>query len=88
MSGRVEGKVAFVTGAARGIGRACALRLAEEGADVALLDIARPVESVLYEAARPDQLAATAVEIRGLGRRAETFAADVRDGVAMRAAAD
>jgi SDR family mycofactocin-dependent oxidoreductase len=88
MNGRVEGKVALVTGAARGIGRACALRLAEQGADVGLIDIARPVESVLYEAARPDQLEATAAEVRALGRRAVTFAADVRDGIAMRAAAD
>jgi SDR family mycofactocin-dependent oxidoreductase len=87
MNGRVAGRVAFVTGAARGIGRACAVRLAEEGADVALVDVARPVESVLYEAARPDQLDATAAEVRAHGRRAVTFVADVRDGVAMRDAA-
>ena len=88
MSGRVAGKIALITGAARGIGRACAVRLAEEGADVALLDIARPVESVLYEAARAEQLEDAATEVRTLGRRAITLVADVRDGPAMRAAAD
>jgi SDR family mycofactocin-dependent oxidoreductase len=88
MSGRVAGKIALVTGAARGIGRACAVRLAEEGADVALLDVAQPVESVLYEAARPSQLEEAADAVRALGRRAETFRVDVRDGPTMRAAAD
>lgn len=88
MSGRVAGKVALVTGAARGIGRACAVRLAEEGANIALLDVAGSVESVLYEAARPSQLEEAASTVRALGRRAETFRVDVRDGPAMRAAAD
>jgi SDR family mycofactocin-dependent oxidoreductase len=88
MAGRVEGKVAFVTGAARGIGRACALRLAEEGADVALLDIGRAVETVAYEPAQAGQLEATANEVARLGRRSLTFLADVRDGPALRAATD
>jgi SDR family mycofactocin-dependent oxidoreductase len=88
MSDRVAGKVALVTGAARGIGRACAIRLAEEGADLALLDIDRPVETVQYGGTRPGQLDATAADIRRMGRRVLTFAADVRNGVAMRAAAD
>ena len=88
MGGRVAGEVAFVTGAARGIGRACALRLAEEGADVALLDIGRAVETVAYGPTRAGQLEETAHEIEKLGRRARTFTVDVRDGPAMRAAAE
>jgi SDR family mycofactocin-dependent oxidoreductase len=86
--GRVAGKVAFVTGAARGIGRACALRLASEGADTALLDIGQSIETVPYAGAHSDQLEATASDIRGMGRRAVTLRADVRDGPAVRASVD
>jgi SDR family mycofactocin-dependent oxidoreductase len=88
VAGRLEGKVALVTGAARGIGRACALRFAAEGADLALLDIARPVETVLYPASGPEDLAGAAREVEALGRRALTFTVDVRDGAALREAAD
>jgi SDR family mycofactocin-dependent oxidoreductase len=88
MSGRVEGKVALVTGAARGIGRACAVRLAEEGADVALLDIGRAIETVPYAPSTPDQLEETAEAVRASGRRALTLTADVRDGPAMRDAVE
>ena len=59
MSGRVEGKVAFITGAARGQGRSHAIRLAEEGADIIAVDIAAQVDSVPYPMATPEDLAQT-----------------------------
>jgi SDR family mycofactocin-dependent oxidoreductase len=85
-AGRVDGRVAVVTGAARGIGRACALRLAEEGADIAALDIGGPMPTVPYEASSPQQLEETASAVRALGRRCVPLVADVRDGDAMRQA--
>ena len=88
MSDRLAGKVAFVTGAARGIGRSCALRFAEEGADVTLVDIGRSVETVPYPGARTDQLEEVAAEIANLGRRALPVTADVRSGEALKAAVE
>jgi len=85
-AGRVEGRVAVVTGAARGIGRACALRLAEEGADIAALDIGGPMPTVAYEPSSLQQLEETASAVRALGRRCLPLVADVRDGDAMRQA--
>jgi len=76
----IEGKVALVTGAARrrGIGRATALRLAREGADVACLDIARPyAEFPGYGVATADELDEVVAEIEALGRRAVGLRADV-----------
>jgi NAD(P)-dependent dehydrogenase (short-subunit alcohol dehydrogenase family) len=58
--GRVEGKVAFITGAARGQGRSHALLLAEEGADIIALDICRRIESMPYDAATSEDLSADA----------------------------
>ena len=60
MAGRVEGKVAFITGAARGQGRAHAVRLAQEGADIIGIDICKPIEGFLNPPATPEDLAETA----------------------------
>ena len=70
MPGRVEGKVAFITGAARGQGRSHAITLAAAGADIVAIDICAQLESVPYAMATPDDLAATVREIEALDRRA------------------
>jgi SDR family mycofactocin-dependent oxidoreductase len=77
--GRVEGKVALVTGAARGQGRSHALRLAEEGADVILLDICDEVPGLPYPMPTEDDLAQTAAEVEKVDRRAVTAKVDIRD---------
>lgn len=86
---RMQGKVALVTGAARGIGRACAVALATEGADVVALDLAGPVESVTqYPPATPADLAETVRRIMATGQRALSVKADVRDIAALHAAVE
>ncbi len=88
-SGRVEGKVAFVTGAARGQGRSHAVRLAEEGADIIAVDICGPISADAQIApSTPDDLAQTADLIKGLNRRVVTAEVDVRDFDALTAAVD
>lgn len=77
--GRVEGKIALVTGAGRGQGRSHAVRLAQEGASVIALDICAPVESVSYEMASREDLALTGELVREHGGRAHTAVVDVRD---------
>ena len=81
--GRVEGKVAFVTGAARGQGRSHALRLAEEGADIIAVDVCRQLASVPYPMATPEDLAETAKLVEDLDRRIVVREADVRDSAQL-----
>src|SRR4051794_29802181 len=84
--GRVEGKVALVTGAARGQGRSHAVRLAQEGADIVALDICRDLKTVRYGGATDADLAETASMIEDLDRRVISRKADVRDLSAMESA--
>ncbi|MEE2061609.1 mycofactocin-coupled SDR family oxidoreductase [Rhodococcus artemisiae] len=83
---RLEGKVALITGAARGQGRSHALGLAKEGADIIAIDIAGQVGSVPYPMGTLDDLEETSRLVEGLGRRVVTAQADVRDLAQMQAA--
>ena len=85
---RVAGKVALITGAARGQGRSHAVRLAREGADVIAVDVCAPVETVAYEPATPADLEETAKLVEDAGRRVVTARVDVRDLDALRHAVD
>jgi SDR family mycofactocin-dependent oxidoreductase len=86
--GRMEGKVAFVTGAARGQGRSHAVRLAEEGADVIAIDVCEQLPTVPYPMSTPDDLAETAKQVEALDRRIITRQADVRDFDSIKQAVD
>jgi SDR family mycofactocin-dependent oxidoreductase len=88
MAGRVAGKVAFITGAARGQGRAHAVRLAEEGADIIAIDICRDYDTVGYPLATEADLAETVKAVEALDRRIVATVADVRDAGALKAAVD
>jgi (+)-trans-carveol dehydrogenase len=77
--GRVDGKVAFVTGAARGMGRAHAIRLAEEGADIIVADLCEPAGTGAYPMGSATDLEVTIGMVEGLGRRIVAREADVRD---------
>jgi NAD(P)-dependent dehydrogenase (short-subunit alcohol dehydrogenase family) len=85
----LAGKVAVVTGAARGIGRAIAVEMAANGADVVAVDIAGPVSSASHAIpATPEELNETVKQIRAYGRRGEALRADIRDIAALRSVAD
>src|ERR1700678_2348524 len=86
--GKLEGKVAFITGAARGQGRSHAIRLAQEGADIIAVDICRQIDSVPYPMSTPDDLAETVKQVEALDRRIFAAQADVRDATALKQAFD
>ncbi len=86
--GRVEGKVALVTGAARGQGRSHAVHLAEEGADIIAVDICHDIASTDYPLARPEDLDETARLVEKHSRRIVPIQADVRDRPALAAAVE
>jgi (+)-trans-carveol dehydrogenase len=89
MAGRVEGKVAFITGAARGQGRSHAVRLAEEGADIIAIDVCKPVTAPGgIPPSTPEDLTETADLVKSLNRRIVTAEVDVRDYDALKAAVD
>ncbi|MFT4233222.1 MAG: mycofactocin-coupled SDR family oxidoreductase [Leucobacter sp.] len=88
MAGRLEGRVAFITGAARGQGRAHAVKLAQEGADIIAIDIAGPLDYVPYDSPTRADLDETVRQVEALDRRILATAADVRDIEALKAAAD
>jgi len=88
MTGRVEGKVAFISGAARGQGRSHAVRLAQEGADIIAVDICGPIENMAYPPSTPEDLAETADLVKALDRRIVTAEVDVRDYDALKAVVD
>ena len=88
MTERLQGKVAFITGAARGQGRAEAVRFAEEGADIIAVDLCAQVDSVVYPMSTPEDLAETVRLVEATGRRIVAVQADVRDKEALKKALD
>jgi SDR family mycofactocin-dependent oxidoreductase len=88
MARRMDGKVAFVTGAARGQGRSHAVRLAHEGADIVAVDICRKFEASPADGATSEDLDETAIMVKNAGGRVVTAEVDVRDYDALRAAVD
>jgi (+)-trans-carveol dehydrogenase len=83
VSGALTGRVAFITGAARGQGRAHALRLAQDGANIIALDRCGPIDSVGYPLPTPDDLEHTVKLVEDLGREIVAVQADVRDLAAL-----
>jgi SDR family mycofactocin-dependent oxidoreductase len=88
VTGRVAGKVAFISGAARGQGRSHAVRLAQEGADIIAVDVCGPIDNLAYPHSTPADLAETADLVKAHDRRIVTAQVDVRDYDALKAAVD
>jgi (+)-trans-carveol dehydrogenase/(-)-trans-carveol dehydrogenase len=88
MTGRVAGKVAFITGAARGQGRSHAIRLAQEGADIIAVDVCEDMPGMPYAGATEADLAQTVKAVEALDRRIVAAKADVRDYDGVKAALD
>ncbi|MET4782197.1 mycofactocin-coupled SDR family oxidoreductase [Glaciihabitans sp. UYNi722] len=86
--GRLEGKVAFITGAARGQGRSHALRLAQEGADIIAIDICEALSENTYPPATEEDLTETVRQVEALDRRIVATKADVRDFAQVKKAVD
>src|ERR1700722_17901285 len=86
--GKLDGKVAFITGAARGQGRSHAIRLAQEGADIIAIDICQQIDTVPYPMSTPEDLTETAKLVEALDRRIFTAQADVRDAAGLKQAFD
>ncbi len=82
-TGSLDGQVAFITGAARGMGRAHAVKLASEGADIIAVDVCTDFTSTDYPGATAEDLAATVKLVEGQGRRIVAREADVRDADAV-----
>ncbi|QFG20166.1 mycofactocin-coupled SDR family oxidoreductase [Actinomadura sp. WMMB 499] len=88
MPGRLEGKVAFITGAARGQGRSHAVKLAQEGADIIAVDICKQIDSSPITMSTPEDLEETVARVEATGRKIIATQADVRDFDALKAAVD
>ncbi|MDL9945484.1 mycofactocin-coupled SDR family oxidoreductase [Gordonia sp. ABSL11-1] len=86
--GKLDGEVAFITGAARGQGRSHAIRLAQEGADIIAVDVSEQIATVPYDTARPGDLDQTVKEVEALDRRIIASEVDVRDLTGLQKAAD
>lgn len=86
--GVLEGKVAFISGGARGQGRSHAIRLAEEGADIITFDICAPIDTVAYAGATEEDLAGTVKAVEAEGRRIVAQKADVRDQASVQGVFD
>jgi SDR family mycofactocin-dependent oxidoreductase len=84
--GKLDGKVAFITGAARGQGRSHAIRLAADGADIIAVDVCRQIDTVPYPMPAPEDLAQTVKEVQAQGRRIVARETDVRDEDGLKAA--